>query len=624
MKLVEKNKNNYTYLKDKNKGEENIYNNQYILYMKLHEYNKALKMIKDHLAIESNPQKIEVLEKNRDICLNGLCDWEQLFDNEENINFNLGYESDSKSENDSNSGSKEEKEDKEQKENKEGENKIENKENEEDINKIIDKEILLSKACMNLSKWSQLKIHFSKIQRLFKNDKDIYEKLIMTNKNDIFMMDFNENEEEEDEVEQNNFYHNHGIIKNKINDILSDETDNYNKYLLINNYKSRKKINTGDIIQSTGIHRFSDRGSAFGLPELFKDSDFIAYHEVISKNPNFSFLEGNSEILFDLDLYSIILNINNGQFDIALRFIDSAKKKIIGGIKSLLSESYVRGYELLVKNQLLFQLEQIIEYKQYHEKDEDYLKEMISIWDKNLSNIGKDPAIYEKILALRSLILPLEDEYGNYLNLAKIYRKLNMYEQSEKILNRVRAQFKLDSFDLGTNNYTLMNRINGDINSNRLLGNDTIIELNDDDSNKSEFKLIKNNLFLTKKIKTEIELSYNQCLYEKGKVNEAIEKSKYLVDLLDKSQGNSNYSNDLINLTDKIKSKIYGNYAIYKQNKFHKNLNEISLKNNANRLIFTNNNNNINDKMLNTIRKTHSIGLGKKTNHFKFWMLEIQ
>ena len=613
LKLVEKNKNNYTYLKDKNKGEENIYNNQYILYMKLHEYNKALKMIKDHLAIESNPQKIEVLEKNRDICLNGLCDWEQLFDNEENINFNLGYESDSKSENDSNSGSKEEKEDKEQKENKEGENKIENKENEEDINKIIDKEILLSKACMNLSKWSQLKIHFSKIQRLFKNDKDIYEKLIMTNKNDIFMMDFNENEEEEDEVEQNNFYHNHGIIKNKINDILSDETDNYNKYLLINNYKSRKKINTGDIIQSTGIHRFSDRGSAFGLPELFKDSDFIAYHEVISKNPNFSFLEGNSEILFDLDLYSIILNINNGQFDIALRFIDSAKKKIIGGIKSLLSESYVRGYELLVKNQLLFQLEQIIEYKQYHEKDEDYLKEMISIWDKNLSNIGKDPAIYEKILALRSLILPLEDEYGNYLNLAKIYRKLNMYEQSEKILNRVRAQFKLDSFDLGTNNYTLMNRINGDINSNRLLGNDTIIELNDDDSNKSEFKLIKNNLFLTKKIKTEIELSYNQCLYEKGKVNEAIEKSKYLVDLLDKSQGNSNYSNDLINLTDKIKSKIYGNYAIYKQNKFHKNLNEISLKNNANRLIFTNNNNNINDKMLNTIRKTHSIGLGKKT-----------
>ena len=616
LKLAENNKDKFIYLKNKNKDEENIYNNQYILYMKLHEYDKALKMISDNLAVESNQKKIDILEKNRDICLEGLCDWEQLFDNEETANFNLGYDSDSKSESESNSGSidlkeeKNEEKNEEIKEEKKEENKEENKENEEDINKIIDKEILLSKACMNLSRWSQLKIHFSKIQKLFKNDKDIYEQLIMTNKDDILMIDFNNtNEEESDEIEQNNFYNNHGIIKNKINDILSDDTDNYNKYLLINNHKSRKKINTGNIIQTSGSHRYSDRGSAFGLPQLFKESDFIAYSEVISKNPNFNFLEGNSEILFDLDLYSIILNIYNGQFDIASRFIDSAKKIIVGGIKSLLSESYVRGYELLVKNQLLFQLEQIIEYKQYHEKDENYLKQMISIWDKNLNIIGKDPAIYEKILALRSLVLPIEDDYGKYLNLAKIYRKLNMYEQSEKILKRIKDKLKLDSFDLGTTNYTLMSsRRNEDNNSSRIMGNDTIIELNDDDSNKSEFKLIKNDLLLTKEIKIQIELYYNQCLFEKGKLNEAIEKSKYLVDLLDKTKNNLNYNTDLDKLDDKIKSKIYGNFAIYRQNKFHKKLNENYLKNNPNRYIFSSNiNNNID------IRKTHSIGLGKKT-----------
>ena len=168
---MEKNKNNNSYLKNKEKSEDNIYNNQYILYMKLHEYDKALGMITDNLAIESEPNKIEILEKNRDKCLNGLCDWEQLIDNEENVNFNLGYDSDSKSENDSCSGSSEEKEIKDEKE---SGNKIQNKNNEEDINKIINKEILLSKACMNLSKWPQLKTHFSKIQQLFKNDKDIY------------------------------------------------------------------------------------------------------------------------------------------------------------------------------------------------------------------------------------------------------------------------------------------------------------------------------------------------------------------------------------------------------------------------------------------------------------------
>ena len=626
LKLAEKNKDKFEDIKNQKGEENNIYNNEYILYIKLHEYDKALKMINENLAIECNQEKIDFLNKNRDICLNGLCDWEQLFDNEENINFNLGYESDNKSESGSSSGSEEEKKEKEEKneekneekEEKDEENKkVENEENEENISKIIEKEILLSKACMNLSRWPHLKIHFSKVQKLFKNEKDIYEQLIMTNRDDILMRDFNQNEEEADEIEeQNNFFSNHGIIKNKINDVLSDDTDNYNKYLLINNHKSRKKINTGNIIQPSGIHRFSDRGSAFGLPQLFKENDFIAYNEVISKNPNFSFLEGNTEMLFDLDLYSIILNINNGQFDIALRFIDSAKKIIVGGIKSLLSESYVRGYELLVKNQLLFQLEQIIEYKQFHEKDENYLKEMVSLWDKNLNKIGKDPAIYEKILALRSLVLPIEDEYGKYLNLAKIYRKLNMYEQSEKILNRVRDQLKLDSFDLGMTNYTLnTSRRYDDMNSSRNMGiaNDTIIELNDDDnSEKSEFKLIKNDLLLTKEIKVQIELSYNQCLFEKGRISKALEKSKYLVDLLDKSEGNSNYRTDLDKLSEKIKSKIYGNYAIYKQNTFHNNLNEISLKNNTSKNTNTNNSINTNQGLRN-LRRTRTYGLGEKT-----------
>ena len=613
LKLAEKNKGVYTYLKNKKNEEDNIYNNEYILYIKLHEYDKALKMIREQLSIESDEKKIEILKKNKNICLNGLCDWEELFNNEENIDFNLGYESDSKSENEnennSASGSEEEKEnkDKEKKQNnkdkkEEENNKNEKEKNVEDINKIIDKEILLSKACMNLSKWPQLNNHFTKIQKLFRNDKDIYEQLIMNNKDDVLMMDFNINEEEIDETDQNNFYSSHGIIKNKINDILSDDTDNYNKYLLLNNHTSRKRINTGSIIKISGSHRFSDRGSNFGIPDFLRESEFIAYNEIISKNPSFSFLEGNSEILFDLDLYSIILNINNGQFDIALRYINSAKEIIINGIKPLLTESYVRGYELLVKNQLLFQLEQIIEYKQFHEKDENYLKQMISIWDKNLNIIGKDPDIYEKILALRSLVLPLEDEYEKYINLAKMYRKLSMYYQSERILKRMKDQFKLDSFDLGTNIYTLNN--GRDSNANKITANDTIIELNDDDSNKSEFKLIKNDILLTKLIKIQIELNYNQCLYERGKVDEAVEKSKYLVELLDKSEG-KNYNTDLNKLNDKIKSKIYGDYAIYKNNQFHQKLNIIYLKN-----ISIKNNN---DKNPNSVKKTHTIGLGKKT-----------
>ena len=638
LKLLEKNKK--MFLKNKkNEDEEEDeedneiinYNNKYILYIKLHEFDKALKIIDEKLSIESDDKNIEYLKKNRDICLTGLCDWEELFNNEEN-DINLDDESDSRSASGSSEDNviKEKNEDKEEEEEEEGKGKRkskgkekdknkeeeeeeennENNKNEErknEISKIIDKEIILSKACMNLSRWSQLKIHFSRIQKLFKNDKVTYEQLIMNTKDDILMKDFYRNEEDEDQIEENNYYSKHGIIRNKISDVLNDDTDIYNKYLLLDNYNSRKKVSSGEKIELTGSHRYSDRGSAIGL-QLFKENDFIAYNEIISKNSDFNFLEGNSEILFDLNLYSIILNINNGQFDIALKFIDSAKKIIVSGIKPLLSESYERGYELLVKNQLLFQLEQIIEYKQFHAKDQDYLKQMVSLWDKNLSIIGKDPDIYEKILSLRSLVLPLEDEVGKYINLAKIYRKLSMYEQSEKILKRLKVQLKLTDFDLGAATYT-MDKSNKENILNNKFGNDTIYELNDDDSNKSEFKLIKDNLLLTKEIKAEIELNYNQCLYEKGKVNEALDKSKYLVDLLEKSEGNLlMYHTDLDKLNDKIKSKIYGDYAIYKQNKFINNLNLTLLKNIAKK-------DNIDSKI--SMRRTNSLGTFKKTKSLK-------
>ena len=107
-----------------------------------------------------------------------------------------------------------------------------------------------------------------------------------------------------------------------------------------------------------------------------------------------------------------------------MKFIFSAKKLIISNIKSLLTESYTRGYELLIKNQQLCLLEQIIEYKQFHDNDEEYLDQMTKYWDRSLDMIGQeDPGVYEKFLSIRALVLPIEKEFEKYMNLSKIYRK---------------------------------------------------------------------------------------------------------------------------------------------------------------------------------------------------------
>ena len=126
---------------------------------------------------------------------------------------------------------------------------------------------------------------------------------------------------------------------------------------------------------------------------------------MIADNRKLNYLENNEDILFDLNLYSSILNIKNSKFEFAKRYIYEAKKTILSRIKSLLSESYVRGYELLAKNQLLYNLEQIIDYKKNHFEDKEYFNQMINLWDKNLDMLGNDINIYENFLAVRSLVL---------------------------------------------------------------------------------------------------------------------------------------------------------------------------------------------------------------------------
>jgi hypothetical protein len=52
------------------------------------------------------------------------------------------------------------------------------------IKEDLEKEILLSKACMNLGEWNELKKHFSKINLLMKNNNDIEDDFLLNKDND--------------------------------------------------------------------------------------------------------------------------------------------------------------------------------------------------------------------------------------------------------------------------------------------------------------------------------------------------------------------------------------------------------------------------------------------------------
>ena len=576
---INNNLNNINNLNEKNK---------YIWYIKIHDYDKALKLIDQQMLQKENKKNNETLKNNRIICLNGLCDWEQLISEGNNINDDLYLYDEINSNtlhtniilNDNNTNN--------------------------NVKKTLDKEIILSKACMNLSQWTQLKNHFYKIHSLFKNDSndDLLDQNLM-NENDNFNIgkksDINEDDKYENDL--NIFLNKHYQGRNT-DSIGNEINENYslNKHLLMNNnYDIRKKSNyfgQRSIIMSKDTNYKTDPMSLVNQTynhiinepiinnvnmnyinindnNIYSNEqlEYIPYDKIINNNPTFNFIEKPTDTIFDLNLYSSVINIHDGKYENALKFILSAKKIIISDIKSLLAESYARGYGLLIKNQLLCLLEQIIEYKQYYDNDENYLNQMVNFWNRGLEMLGKDdPSIYEKFLSLRALILPIEKEYEKYIDLAKIYRKLGMYDQSQKILNRIHKKLNLNNIEYLKNS--------------------------------------KDNVLLFDEIKVKINLSINQCLFESGRIDEALDKSEYLVGLLNRAENkNANLNmkrdksinkniiileeedgdegllldeyGDLSKLNNKIKSKIYSSYAIYKQSRFnYEKTSHLILKNN--------------------------------------------
>ena len=353
----------------KKQNKNSIYKNEYIWYIKLHQYKEGLDCIEEILKNENliNEDKKDIIIKDKIICLEGLCDWEELL-------------------------------------------KISN--NCDSIKDDIDMNFIMAKASLNLSNW--------------------------------------------------------------------DDLQKYNKN--IENYFNR--------ISSVGSNNTNSK-------------DFSIY---LDNNKNI-----NDDKLFDYNLFNIIISINQKDYKNANEYIKLAKENIYSKIKSLLLESYARGYELMIKDQMLYQLKEIIKYEKDYLNDNEYKKKMINQWDKRLDIISKDPFIFERILSIRSLVLNMNEDYINYLKLAKIWRKNNQFEQSKKVLERIK--------------YKLLN-------------------------------LENNNIEISKDIKISIELSINKCLFEDGKIEESISNSKKIIELIEDEKNNCQISNIL-------KSKVYGLYGMY-------------------------------------------------------------
>ena len=231
------------------------------------------------------------MKNNKNICLNGLCNWEQLLLDEGNNSRMSSRVTTFKEINDI----------------------------DEKLKEDIEKELLISKACINLGEWDKLESHFSKIDDIFKDYYNLENQLITKE---------NENSEE-DNIDDYDYTYN-----SNTNVILGNSNIKYLESLYFN---IPKYLNKYDIKKNISIFKNQVNLYSYQDAEESKKKDtniFICYNDIINNSPSMSFLLNQDETIFDLNLYSSILHIENKEYNLALEYIAEGKKMINYRIKS--------------------------------------------------------------------------------------------------------------------------------------------------------------------------------------------------------------------------------------------------------------------------------------------------
>ena len=242
-------------------------------------------------------------------------------------------------------------------------------------------------------------------------------------------------------------------------------------------------------------------------------------HYIAKMNPE------EDEEEYEKNFLQAIVSIKQKELDKAKNFITVARNSIDDKIKTLLSESYERAYKILLANEHLYELEEIIKYKEKEievtSKDGcgDCKKKLemercaLKLrWDERLEMISENTNAYERILAIRGLLFPIEEDYDKHLDLAKICRKDDLFAKCMNILERLQ-------------------------------------------------KHLANN----KNISIDLQLSLNKCLNE----NDFAPDSQKAIDNL-----KTIIQNEISNVDPKLKSKIYCYYAYLNMQKYEKCLTE--------------------------------------------------
>lgn len=136
----------------------------------------------------------------------------------------------------------------------------------------------------------------------------------------------------------------------------------------------------------------------------------------------------------DRSFFGAILSIHRNQFEEAHAHITRARDGLDTELSALLGESYTRAYSVIVRVQMLAELEEIITYKQ-HANDAEKQERMRQTWTKRLRGCQRNVEVWQRMLKVRALVITPQENTEMYIKFASICRKAQRGGLAEKSLN---------------------------------------------------------------------------------------------------------------------------------------------------------------------------------------------
>jgi FKBP12-rapamycin complex-associated protein len=124
----------------------------------------------------------------------------------------------------------------------------------------------------------------------------------------------------------------------------------------------------------------------------------------------------------DKAFFGAILSIQRNQFVEANSHIAQAREGLDSELSALLKESYTRAYGVIVRVQMLAELEEIIAYKQFRRYPEKQAL-MRSTWDKRLKGCQQNVEVWQRMLKVRALVVSPHENEEMWIRFANLCRK---------------------------------------------------------------------------------------------------------------------------------------------------------------------------------------------------------